>query len=299
MDRQPRCACLQRVRAGKRGTLVFGDVIVPIDGSEASSHALDVGAVIARANHSKLHVMAYTTESHDPASFLPAIEYVAEVGDRHGLRPYLTVEALSSTVARQILQTVEERPGSLVCLSSHGRTRTAAYFGSVTAELLQQQTAPILVCGPKYEPGHFHFEMSGPLVVAVDGTEHSETILPIAESWSVVFGLPLEVVTVLPPTRSPGPVATYKNDDVSDVGYVRSVARGVGEVTAKAAGFEVLHDEKPARAIVDEAIERNATAIAMATHATGTHLRFSSPSVTAEVIKRSPIPVLTARPLKV
>ncbi len=274
---------------------MFGDVIVPIDGSEASSHALDVGAVIARANHSKLHVVAYTTESHDPGAFLPAIEYVAEVGDRHGLRPYLSVETLSSTVAQQILRTVEERPGSLVCLSSHGRTRTAAYFGSVTAELLEQQTSPILVCGPEYEPGHFHFDMKGPLVVAVDGTEHSETILPIAEAWSVVFGLPLEVVTVLPPVGSANVSSAYQRGDVAEAGYVRNVSRGAGEVTARAAGFEVLHDDKPARAIVEEAVTRNATAIAMATHA---RPRFTNPSVTAEVIKRSPVPVLTARPVR-
>lgn len=271
---------------------MFGDVIVPLDGSELAAHALEVGAAIAQANDADLRVLAYTRSSDKPPLFLPVSDQVNELARRLQIEPILTIEPLERFVANQILAEVAARPGSLICMASHGRGRMAAYFGSVASEVLTTSPGPVVICGPNYVPGRFQLEQKGPIIVALDGSQGSEAILAVAEAWSVVFDLPLEVVTVLPPETPSALAAAVSSGDVLESGYVGAVASGAGKVTARLADFEVLHDNHPARAIIDEAKTRNATLVAMATHAPTGLERLRKGSVTAEVIRHSTAPVL-------
>lgn len=132
--------------------------------------------------------------------------------------------------------------------------------------------------------------------MALDGTDESELILPIAEAWSVVFDLPLEVVTVLPVEPAKELASAVASGDIVESGYVGTIASAAGEVTARLADFEVLHDDHPAHAIVTEAKARNATLVAMATHAPTGLERLRRGSITAEVIRHATAPVLAIRP---
>ena len=275
----------------------FTTVVVPVDGTDLSATALHVAAEIASLVEADLRVLAYTKPSDKQALFLPVSDQAASVGRKYRIKPYLTIEPMTQFVADHVLAEVAAHPPALVCMASHGRDRSAAYFGSVAAEVLTVHEGPVLLVGPSFDSEHHHVADRGPIIVAVDGSEYGESVLAIAEEWSVRFGLPLEVVTVLEPKVPAEAAAVLASGDVLESGYVHRTAATTGAVTAEIAQFEVLHDAHPAHALVEEARLRNASMIAMATHAPRGIERLRKGSVTAEVIRHSTVPVLAIHPV--
>ena len=109
----------------------------------------------------------------------------------HVLRP-------SESVGQTLDSWAAERPSALVCMSTHGLGRAAAVFGSVATDVIRHRAGPVLLVGPACEPERF--DVSGSILVALDGGDHAEHILPIAEAWSIVFHNPVELVQVIEPT---------------------------------------------------------------------------------------------------
>jgi hypothetical protein len=101
----------------------------------------------------------------------------------------------SDSVATAVADHVESLTGGMVAMSSHGHGRSAAVLGSVTDELLRRLYGPIVVVGPHASPDAG--ALDGAYVVALDGSDRSEAIVPIVGAWSVEFGGTAWMVEVL------------------------------------------------------------------------------------------------------
>ncbi|NNE72776.1 MAG: universal stress protein [Acidimicrobiales bacterium] len=236
------------------------NVLVPYDGSDLSKRALEVGIALSKRVGVDVRVLVFPADSDDPS---PSISReLATAATEHGIEPVIISRQRLGTVADEVLIEVAAVDDPLVCIGSHGRARSAAYFGSVATDLLQASTEPVLVCGPNVSVVEPTSLLAGPTVVAVDMSEGGRNVTPIAKGWVGQFEQDLETVTV------------------HDGGFGRS---------EKAANV--------ARSIVAECSSVGASVLVMATHAPSGRQRFLEPSVTSEVVKRISIPVLAAGPL--
>jgi len=143
------------------------------------------------------------------------------------------------------------------------------------------------------------------ILIPLDGSPLAEKALEVAEPLALAGGLELlllRVVPVAPPLVVEGrmimtadEVAAMERRDAEV--YLAMVAAGL-----RARGLRVrrlLRVGDPARAILAAAEAERATLIAMATHGRGGLGRLLFGSVTARVMRASPIPVLTVRPEQV
>lgn len=275
---------------------MFGDVIVPLDGGQEAARALGPARKIAEFLESPLRIVAYHEAGSDGVDLRQQVEdNLKSLGDAEYT---VSVEGIYGSVADSLGEQLEEHPSALVVMSTHGRGRSAAFMGSVANDLLHVATGPVLLVGPNANLNVFRLD--GPMIVAVEESDHAVSVLPIAESFSIVFGYSPEVVEVLTPDQM-DQIATVRSGGIGgdfpleSVGVQRAAA-AVKQAIGRDVTFEVLHDKNPSKAIVDYAKLRNAPMIAMATHAPSGMSRLTHGSVTANTVAEAPCPVLAIRP---
>lgn len=258
----------------------FTDILVPLDGSVTAERALTPGLELATRTGVPLRVLqrAFKDDKELAAS------YLAGVADR--LAGTIDVDTLVvdlDSVPDAIVEGLE--PGTLVCMSSHGRGGISrAVIGSVTEALLRVLDRPALVVGPHLSDG---FTFAGRIVACIDGSRESERTLGPASQWSAAFGLPLWLMEV----GELGPPAEWiTHGDAIEAAHVAGLAHRLGHVQ----GWEVLHGKHPSRALADMAAsESEPTALlVMATHGRTGWDRLRLGSVTAATAHVATVPVL-------
>ena len=266
---------------------MFQHLVVPVDGSEISWWAVPIAARMAAEVDGKLDIVTVADRLTDLTPLRHDLERGLEHRGELAVEPNLHVLA-DDSVARAIARHVEGISGAMVVMSSHGHGRSAAVLGSVTDELLRLTYGPIVVLGPhvRSDVGR----LGGPIVVAVDGSDASERILPVAEAWSVEFGAVPWVVEVLDPSAVP------EGLDVMESGYAARVAHDMKAVIGREVEFEVLHGTHPADAVLDFAERTGASSIFATTHGRRGLARLRAGSVAADLVRHSTIPVILHRP---
>ena len=170
------------------------NIVVPLDGSSLSEAALPVAASIARANHGTIHLARVHTPvvtQVDFGIFPPNFDdelrqteqdYLATTA--RTLAPDAKVptgtQLLAGSVGRAIRAYVDQIGATLVVISTHGRTGLSRmWLGSTTDWLVRFLPVPVLAVRPNGEtPARsIGFEQ---ILVALDGSERSETIIPEA-----------------------------------------------------------------------------------------------------------------------
>jgi nucleotide-binding universal stress UspA family protein len=185
----------------------YRHVLVPLDGSELADGALPTGRALAERFGSDLHVISVAESAGDVEKLRAhATDLLGSgaVGDDH-------VEVVvgndpASAIQRRAAQLSE----CLVCLSTQGRGRfVGAVIGSVARSLLQTIGEPIVAVGPYADRPtsrvpHPPAPLSAPrLLACVDGSAHSETMLPVAAAWARRLEMALTLLTVAEPTLPP------------------------------------------------------------------------------------------------
>ena len=268
---------------------MFTEVLVPFDGSEDSQLALEVGAGLAAAASTELRILAHRKDPDDSILSVELCEKAFDVGRRYGLRPHLTALEPKRFLSDAIVSEARARPGSVICMRSHGRGRMAVFTGSLTADILLYGPGPAVLVGP--DCVGMVPENGGPILAAVDGSHASETVLRVADAWAFELGLPLEIVEVVPTTPDPAIAGALADGDIFESGYLANLVRDHSELRNHGASYDVLHG-KPAEAILGEAKARNASLIAMASHVPLGFERLRRGSVTDDVVRHSRVPVL-------
>ena len=235
----------------------FTDILVPLDGSPAAERALIPALELVRRTGVPLRVL--TRALADEKQTLAT--YLAAVADRHaavadGETQVVDRESISDAIAEGL------GPGTLVCMSSHGRGGVArAVMGSIAEAFLRTLDRPALVVGPNVTDDAI---LTGRIVACIDGSRESERTIEPARRWAAALDLPLWLMEVGEPGR-PGPQPeAVTSGDMMESGHVAGLAGRLGGVKA----WDVLHDKDPAHALV--AMAATATEptalLVMATH---------------------------------
>lgn len=266
---------------------MFQHLIVPVDGSDQSWKAVPIAAGFAAAVDGRLDIVTVVDRLTD---ITPVKADLASALQRHGpLAVDAELHVLSSdSVALAIAHHQEQVNGSMVVMSSHGHGRSAAVLGSVADELLRETFGPLVVVGPHVDPAMAR--LAGRYVVAVDGSKASERIAPIAEAWAVEFGAVPWVVEVVEPGIHGDGI------DVMESAYPARIARDMAAISDHEVEYDVLHDSKPAHAIVDFAATNDASLIFATTHGRSGMARLRLGSVAADIVRDAPCPVVLHRP---
>ncbi len=261
-------------------TTPFTDILVPLDGSPVAERALAPALELVRRTGVPMRVLSRALP--DEKELLAG--YLAGIADRHAAVTDIETQVVDrESIPDAIIEGLQ--PGTLVCMSSHGRGGLArAVMGSIAEFLLRTLDQPALVIGPHVaEDAAF----AGRIVACIDGSHESERTIEPANQWAAALGLPLWLVEV----GDPGvPAEWVTNGDTFESAHVAGLAVRMGGVD----GWDVLHDRQPAHTLVNMAASRSepTALLVMATHGrTGwDHLRLGS--VTTATVHRATVPVL-------
>lgn len=269
---------------------MYSQIIVPLDGSEFAARALAPATRLARASDAPLVVVSYAPGRLELPSLREMVEKQVEGVDY----PQLTVKVgHSGRPAPAIVDEVAQAPGSLICMSSLGRARTGAAFGSVAEAVLRDVSIPLLLVGPEADAPAFGFDR--PAIVCVDGSHTSEAILPIVASWGIVFDLDVRVVSVV---AADGSGRRDTGEPVVDSGYARRIADKLADDIGRPVDFDVLHRDDVVQAVVEHGNATGASMLAASTHGRTGLRRVVAGSVAAGLVHHAGQPVLVYRPLQ-
>lgn len=143
------------------------------------------------------------------------------------------------------------------------------------------------------------------ILIPLDGSPLAEKALEIAEPLALAAGMEVLLLRVVPPIPPliEGARIIMTADEVAALerreaeAYLAGIATGLRGRGLRVRPLVRVGD--PARAILATAEAEGATLIAMATHGRGGLGRLLFGSVTAQVMRASPVPVLTVRPEQV
>lgn len=243
-----------------KGSDMFGDIIVPLDGSDHSAVALGPAGALAHFLDGRVHVVAFVQPGDEDEMKEWVGGRLRALGD---VERELTIERQTGSIAEQLHAMVAGSPSDLICMATHGRGRSAAMFGSVASDVLRLSSAPVMLIGPNYRA--HQFRSTGKMLVAVDGSKHGEAALPVAEAFAIVFGNDVNVATVID-SKAMAAMTAAGGAAVVESNYVHNIAEKVGSEIGRAVSYEVLHGDDAAEALIEHADGLDASVLVMATH---------------------------------
>jgi nucleotide-binding universal stress UspA family protein len=276
----------------------FSEIIVPLDGSELSAHALVPACTIAKHLDVPMRVLSF----HPPAANGDELREIidGQIEQAGGMSPSVEIEPLDSSVSEQLDPILEASPDALVVMSTRGRGHSAALLGSVANEILATFHRPVVLIGPSCDPGAFRTD--GRLVVAADRGDGTSAVLDLAAGVLDTFGYTAQIVNVLDPETATAMERSRGGPEGSDLPHESAMAHRyaneLGRTTGQEIDYVVLHAKHPGPAIAEHAADEDAALIAMATHARTGLRRLTLGSVTAEVVARASCPVLATAPAR-
>jgi nucleotide-binding universal stress UspA family protein len=260
-------------------------LIVHVDGSDASWHAVDVAVALARRCDTSVDIIEVVTTADETADAEARLGTRAAEHDTTGVEVTTQAIVASESVASGIAGEVETHPEVTVVMASHGRGRSAALLGSVAEELLRRVFGPVLLIGPRCELDGF----DGPVVVTVDGSSASESVLPLAAAWAIELRTEPWIVEVVEPD-------IQTSADVGQAAYPARLARRLAADSGHPVQFEVLRGHDVHDEIVDFADSLHASLIVSSTHGRTGMSRLVTGSTAAAVVRHARCPVLLVRP---
>ena len=270
-----------------------GVIVVPLDGSPFAARALPVAAQLAERLDAEIHLLSAVARETDVSVREADLRSVELAG-----RPLHRRVVVDDDPAAAVLERVAEFTRPVVCLSSHGRGRSAAVVGSVAGDIVARSPDPVVVVGPNIDdiaPWDPKYVPRSGVVAAVDETPASALLLPVALQWAELFRGPLTVVTVAEPVPEPfgnaparrrfGP----KGDVVAFLDSLVAPIRASGVDVATRAIFDPISAADGMRSYLRE---HPATLVVVGSRGRHGFDRLVFGSVAAGVIHGSPSPVL-------
>jgi nucleotide-binding universal stress UspA family protein len=299
------------------------DILVPLDGSTFSEHALPVAADLARRTGARLHVVQVheSLAAQVPADCVavvdPSWEGAIRSGEEENLRSvagtcaartgiHPVTELLDGAVVPTLAAYAEEMGIGTIVMTTHGRGGISrVWMGSVADALVRRSSIPVLLIRPRegavawdraFDARH--------VLVPLDGSELAEGILaPALELGALCdarFTL-LRVVMPLPFIVPPGSVAaTYSETGATETRDCAAAYLDSAAAALRARGITVATDTlfhtAAAQGILDYAAANSVDLIAMATHGRGGWSRVALGSVADRVMRGTMMPVMLYRP---
>jgi nucleotide-binding universal stress UspA family protein len=300
-------------------------VVVPLDGSPVAEQALSVAAAIATKAGAELRLV----RAWDPAPLRFQGEYVppslifTEAECREAVRKYLdgVVERVPGTppavradliegrVAESLAEYAAALDHALIVMTTHGHTGLSrAWLGSVADELVRTSLRPVLLWRPSQTPhplGEHGFQH---LLIPLDGSPASETVLPYAAELGRLFNARYTLLRVVHPAivpvgAYPYPVPGDRVDPNATEDMVAHVATHLAEdaqrIRAVHVGAtvetEVVVADRVAPRLLEVAQACEADLVCLTTHA-GRAVRMVVGSVADKMLRATHGAMLVVRP---
>jgi nucleotide-binding universal stress UspA family protein len=254
-------------------------VVVPVDFSAESERALSIAPGLARWAGVGVELVT-----------------VAEPVDRAGVQSRLAelAEGLDDDATWRIVESGGPAEAALLadlhcdekalwCIGSHARGAwSELLIDSLSEDLVRDAHVPVVLVGP-----HVSCQPSGRvLAVAIDGTEESEVILPVAATVGEALGMTLRLLQVAAKGWEDLPT------DSVETGYLARAAETIPSLRTRT-DYDVLHGDHPARDLADYvAAQRDVGLIALATRGLRGRARLLHGSTAFELAHRAVVPVL-------
>ena len=259
-------------------------LVVPLDGSRFAEQILPVAGTLAEQLDADLLLVTATSEEQDDRD--AAATYLRQIATETPARILDTIVADGPAPIAAITAAARGGPDRMVCMTTHGRGRFRwAVIGSVAEGVVSQTDVPVVLAGPRCRAESL--SVPGRVVICVDGTDASLSVVPHACEWARALHRDIEVVFVGHPLDVEGAA----HPDMV-LGAVAEQVEGEGV----AAHPLFLPSMYPAGALVDLAEEAPAALLAMTTHTRRGLTRVIVGSVTTGVLNSAPCPVLVTRP---
>ena len=268
---------------------MYTRILVPVDGSSFSNQILPLAGTIAKTTGAQLALYRAVGRNDGVAEARNTLQALA---DSCGAQAICT--EVHGDVAQAIHQEAERVPGTLVAITSHGRSGVLrAVLGSTALDVLRTGGKPILVYRPREQaPGS---AAAGGAIervfVPLDGSPLSESIIPQAVDLARALNARMVVVAVLDRAGASG----LEGLDVMESNYVQTQAAAITKTHGIDAGWEVLHGD-PAKAIPEFVRTYPASILAMTTHGRSAVQSALLGSVTAAALREGGVPVFTRLP---
>jgi nucleotide-binding universal stress UspA family protein len=262
------------------------ELIVPLDGRDASVRAVPVaGRIASRLGLGVRLFAASTDEGSNKESWMQS------VAEAHLAGTEVTFEVVGDGDPVAAIVTAAGESGMVCMATAASLLPHQGHIGSVAEGVTRDIGRPVILVGPEMEtsPG----EHTTRLVVPVDGSSLSEAILPVAADLAVALNVPAWVVTVVSPSLESS--SHMGVDAISiGVGYLRRLAGQIRDSHGIDAEYEVLHRDNPAEAIVD--FTGDDGTVVMTTHGRSGLSRLFGGSVATGVVAHSKRAVIVWHP---
>jgi nucleotide-binding universal stress UspA family protein len=298
---------------------MFSRILVPLDGSSFSEHALPYAVQVARGADAEI-TLALVHVRHSPTAtdrtmrevleawesahadqetgYLRAL--TARIAAEEGVRTHARL--LSGDVVPALERIVRDDDMDLVVMTTHGRAGLErAWLGSIADGLLRHLHAPILLIRPTEDAAEPVPLRLDHVLVGLDGSERAERAIEPALALAAPGDGRITLLRVVAP---PSAVTSPYLPHAARISHAEMEERQRAAAEYLAAVEARLRPRVPrlepaavlgyhaARTILDYAAEHGADLIALGTHGRGPVSRLLMGSVTDKVVRAAGVPVL-------
>jgi nucleotide-binding universal stress UspA family protein len=263
------------------------EVIACLDGSPFAEQILPLAHYVAAAKPVPLTILRVVSDREE---FAAEEAYLHEWSRAYGANVKVIV---SDDPPKAIISLLEQRPGAMPAMTTHGRTAWAeAILGNVALEVLRGAKRPALLYKPR--PGMLAAPKKITTVVAaLDGGSFAEAILPAAVELGLLVRSKLLLLQVLTPeTLAAGKAAA---GDVLETSYLHSKAAEIERRHGIVPSWDVLHGE-PGDSLCRYLHDMTDAVLAITTHGRSGLERAFLGSIAAHCLRRAGIPILAYWP---
>jgi len=263
-------------------------ILVPSDGSLESESAFAAIMPLVRAYAPEVAVLHVFEDPE--ASFLPPARIAKACSALRAAGVNAFLELREGEPSEEIIRLAREKKSDLIAVSTHGRGGiTRLIVGSVTEQILRNSEIPVLVTRANL-PVHEWKR----IVVALDGSDRGEAILPEATWLARKLGASIDVLQIAQPIVAPAagevPVVLPAVDPLPYLYSIVSRLKHEG-IEARA----VSREGGAAEQILAYVKESGASLLCMTTHGRSGLARIFLGSIAEAVIRQAPCPVLLRR----
>ena len=324
----PGAALLSRPLRGDDVGRFYHRIMVPIDATVGSEHALPIAIRLAELEKATLALVHVSTapdlgialasagaEGYAVASMNEDVLLQVEQSvERRLIALANEIEQISAARVEmvrlehndvsQALADYSEKAGpELIVMTTHDQSRLERLLlGSVAESVARTVHAPtILVKVQEERPDLSRRATIDHVLVPIDGSELSRSILPHVRVIASLAGARVTLFTVVepaiiaPPVGMPGPAGVTMPSEADASSSLSAHAAELHEIGITADAV-VVTDPSSRRAIIEYATEHGVDLIAMSTHGRHGLAKVVAGNVATEVLHHTGIPLLMYRP---
>ncbi len=306
---------------------MYERILVPLDGSEFSERVLPVAKRLAGDLAIPLKLLHAIEPEHPSISqSLNERLYYIHSAHHRGMHARAYAEPIRTRLVESgldvniiipqgdpgdaIVEEADREPGTLITMSSHGRSGAFRWWtGSVADRVLHRTASPLLMIRPGDRRDAAMEGEFGRVVVPVDGSSLAEQAVSHASHLGKAMGLAVELVRAIPSVEEYNSLARLGPASLVSQAPSYAEYRAIVEKEAEdylaqlgerlkqdgvQVNWSVLHGPAAA-AIIDYSVASEDALLVMTTHGRSGVARMVLGSVAERVVRQSGEPVLLIR----